>query len=231
MRAIKRLALAVVAVAALVVGGTYVYLNVIQDDPPAKLTLESDSEASTTSAPGRTADPAELTGTWKAGPGSQAGYRAKEILFGQSTTAVGRTSDVDGELVLDGTTVSSAKVVVDMTTVRSDHSRRDSEFQGRIMDTSSFPTSTFELTEPIDLGSVPAEGRTVTRQATGRLTLHGTTKEVTTDVTAVRQSGAIRVQGSIPIAFDEWGIPSPSFGPAQVEDHGELEFLVAFTKA
>jgi polyisoprenoid-binding protein YceI len=226
---LKKLLLLVVAVVVLVVGGTYVYIHFIQDDAPAKLTLEADP--STTTGGSGTSDPAELSGTWKAGTGSTAGYRAKEVLFGQSTEAVGRTTDVTGELVIDGTTVSTAKVVVDMTTVTSDQGNRDGQFQGRIMDTATYPTSTFELTKPIELGEVPAEGQTVTRSATGKLTLHGTTKEVTVDLTAKRSGGTIQVQGSIPITFDEWDIPAPSFGPAQVEDHGELEFLVAFTKA
>jgi len=223
---LKKLVLALVAVAVLVVGGTYVYIHFIQDDAPPKLTLEADSTTTT----GGSTDTSDLSGTWTAGTGSTAGYRAKEVLFGQSTTAVGRTTDVTGELVIDDTTVSSAKVTVDMTTVTSDQGNRDRQFQGRIMDTATFPTSTFELTEPIDLGAIPGEGQTVTKAAKGKLTLHGTTKEVIVDLTAKRSGGAIQVQGSIPITFDDWGIPAPSFGPAQVEDHGELEFLVSFTK-
>jgi len=226
---LKKLLIAVVAVVVLVVGGTYVYIHFIQDDAPPKLTLEADS--STTTSDSGSTDASDPSGTWKAGTGSTAGYRAKEVLFGQGTTAVGRTTDVTGEMVIDDTTVSSAKITVDMTTVTSDQGNRDRQFQGRIMDTATYPTSTFELTEPIDLGSIPGEGETVTKSAKGKLTLHGTTKDVTVDLTAKRTGSTIQVQGSIPITFDEWGIPAPSFGPAQVEDHGELEFLVAFTKA
>ena len=40
----------------------------------------------------------------------------------------------------------------------SDEQRRDSQFQGRIMDTATYPTATFELTEPITLDSLPANG-------------------------------------------------------------------------
>jgi polyisoprenoid-binding protein YceI len=171
-----------------------------------------------------------VSGTWKAGSGSQAGYRVKEILFGQSNTAVGRTDKVTGALVVDGTTVSSAKVTVDLTTVTSDQDRRDSQFQGRIMDTASYPTATFELTKPVELGTLPAAGATVTKQAAGKLTLHGTTKAVTVDLTARRSGATIEVQGSIPVVFAEWNIPNPSFATIKTEDHGELEFLVVFTR-
>ena len=30
--------------------------------------------------------------------------------------------------------------------------------------------------------------------------------------------------------FDDYGIPAPSFGPAQVEDHGEMVFLINFNQ-
>ena len=98
------------------------------------------------------------------------------------------------------------------------------------MDTSKFPTSTFTLTQPIELGSVPAEGQTVTASATGDLTLHGTTKSVTFDVQAQLKDGKIEVNGTIPIVFADYGIPNPSFGPASTEDNGVLEFLLVFTK-
>jgi polyisoprenoid-binding protein YceI len=117
-----------------------------------------------------------------------------------------------------------------MTTVKSDSGNRDHQFQGRIMDTSKFPTSTFALTQPIDLGSVPAEGQTVTASATGDLTLHGATKPVTFDVQAQLKDGKIEVNGAIPIVFADYGIPNPSFGPASTDDKGVLEFLLVFTK-
>ena len=47
-----------------------------------------------------------------------------------------------------------------------------------------FPTATFVLTEPIELGAVPADGEEVTATATGDLTLHGVTREVTIDLVA-----------------------------------------------
>ena len=54
---------------------------------------------------------------------------------------------------------------------------------------------------------------------------------MTVNVTAKRSGGTIAVQGTIPVVFADYGIPSPSFGPAEVEDHGEIEFLVTFTKS
>src|SRR5207247_1727924 len=99
------------------------------------------------------------------------------------------------------------------------------QFNGRIMDTETYPTASFVLSQPIRLGSIPAEGVTGTARATGELTMHGTTKTVTFTVTGRRTGNAIQVSGSIPITFAEWNIPNPSFGPVTTEDHGTLEFL------
>ena len=52
------------------------------------------------------------------------------------------------------------------------------------MDTARFPNSTFKLTKPIALGEEPPEGKIITVDATGDLTLHGVTKTVTTPIKA-----------------------------------------------
>lgn len=213
------------ALAVLVVGGTWVYVNVIQGDPPSRLSLTNDP---TTAATG--GDTATVDGTYAVASGSQVGYRVDEVLFGQDATAVGRTDKVTGSLTIAGSRVTAATFTVDMASVKSDQSRRDNQYRGRIMDVATYPTSTFTLTEPIDLGSVPAEGRTITAKATGDLTLRGVTKRVTFEVKARRTGGRIEANGSIHLVFDEWGIPSPSFGPAEVEDEGELEFLLVFAR-
>jgi polyisoprenoid-binding protein YceI len=225
MRKIHWLIAIPVLLATLAFGGTWVYIHVIAGDPPARLAL---ADSTGTPSAGSTVAAA---GNWTVTSGSQVGYRVGEVLFGQSATAVGRTSKVTGSLALDGATVSAAAFTVDMASVTSDESRRDGQFRNRIMSTGEFPTSTFTLTSPISLGSVPADGTTVTAKATGDLTLRGVTRRVTFEVKARRTGGRIDVNGTIPIVFDDWGIPSPSFGPAQVEDHGELEFLLVFTPA
>ncbi|HZQ77503.1 MAG TPA: YceI family protein [Acidimicrobiia bacterium] len=221
----------------LALGGTWAYINVWKDDAPARLTLEGvvtdnapATTATTTAAGATTGIPASFDGTWLATTGSQAGYRVKEVLFGQSTEAVGRTGNVDGALSLAGTKVESAAISIDLASVQSDEDRRDSQFRGRIMNVTRYPTATFTLTSPIDLGALPADGSTITVPATGDLTLHGTKKPVTVNLTAKRAGGTISVNGAIPVVFADYGIPSPSFGPASVEDHGEIEFLINFAK-
>jgi polyisoprenoid-binding protein YceI len=118
-----------------------------------------------------------------------------------------------------------------MTTVSSDQQRRDNQFNGRIMDTSSYPTATFTLSSPIVLSSIPAVGVQSSTQASGMLTMHGTSKPVTFTVKGQRTSSGIEVTGSIPIVFADWNIPNPSYGPVSTDDHGTLEFLLVLKLA
>jgi polyisoprenoid-binding protein YceI len=117
-----------------------------------------------------------------------------------------------------------------MASVKSDESRRDNQFRGRMMQTASFPTATFTLAQPMQLGSIPGTGERRTVKATGELTLRGVTKTVTVDIAGVYTGSAIQVAGSIPVTFAEWDIPNPSFGPAQTEQEGLLEFAINFTR-
>src|SRR5947208_15495152 len=157
-RTIKLVITGLVAIAILIVGGTYVYIHFIEDDAPDKFSLTSDDSTSTT-ASGASSSSTGVDGTWTASSGSEAGYRVKEVLFGQDNTAVGRTTSVTGTVTIEGTKATAAKITVDLTKVTSDQSRRDAQFQGRVMDTATYPTATFELTEPVDFGSVPADGK------------------------------------------------------------------------
>lgn len=215
-----------------VVVGPWLYINVIRDDPPERLgfddvttTTGAVAEPSTGGEP-----PATLDGTWKVATGSQAGYRAKEILFGQDAEAVGRTEQVTGELRLTGTTITSVEVSVDMASIESPESRRDGQFRGRIMDVATFPTASFSLTEPIDLGDLPPEGEERSYEASGELTLRGVTQTITVDLAAKRTGQTIQVSALIPIDFDDYDIPDASGGPASVGRSGEIELLLVFTR-
>lgn len=212
------------------VGAPFVYIHFVKDDAPPPLRLKSVASAKRGSTSSTAATPADVSGTWRVKSGSKVGYRAKEILFGQSTEAAGRTTGVTGTLTVEGTTVQDAGFTADLTGLRSDSGNRDDQVQGRILDTSQFPNATFELTQPIALGSVPADLHEIKVDATGDLTIHGTTKSVTFQITARRNGDAIETNGRIPITWSDYDIGAPSGGPAQVADSGQMEFLITFTR-
>jgi polyisoprenoid-binding protein YceI len=222
----RTIVIAVVAAVVLVtVVGPFVYINFIKDDPAPRLSLD---DVPTTTTGGSDGAASGIEGTWTVADGSIVGYRIDETLFGQDSEAVGRSEGVTGEVTIDGSAVTEATFEVDMATFESGESRRDSQFENRIMEVGEFPTATFELTDPIELGSVPEEGEEVTATATGELTLHGVTREVTIDLTARLDGATFAVDGTTTVTFSDYGIDDPSGGPASVGDDGELEVLLVF---
>jgi len=229
----KTLIALVVSVLVLVVGGPWVYINLIKDDAPDELSLQSTTDTSgavaTTSTSGSTTTN-EVSGAWTIAQDSVVGYRVKEVLFGQDTEGVGRTSQVTGSLTIAESAVTKAEFTVDMASIESDSGKRDDQFRGRIMDVTTYPTATFTLTTPITLPESAVSGAPLTVEATGDLSLRGTTKSVTFPLEAELTDGAVRVAGTINIVFADWSIPKPGFGGITTEDNGDLEFLLTFTR-
>ena len=218
---------AVAAALLVTVVGPFAYINLIRDDPPERLSLD-DRPSSTGATTGGTAAAAGIEGTWSVAEGSVVGYRIQEVLFGQTAEAVGRSEGVTGSLTIEGTTVTEARFEVDMATFESDESRRDGQFEGRIMEVGLFPTAAFVLGRPIELDGVPADGERVAITATGDLTLHGVTREVTIDLDAELTGATFAVSGRTTLTFTDFGIDDPSGGPASVGEDGDLEVLLVF---
>jgi polyisoprenoid-binding protein YceI len=251
----KKLVIGAVTLAALVLVASFVYAKFINKADPAfgqDNVLEKLNATTTTATTATTtiADPSVTTpvtdgvtttvadngaagvdGTWAIAADSEVGYRVDESINGFATTANGRTNAVTGSIAIAGTTAQTGDFTVDMTTFKSDESRRDGQFNGRIMAVDQFPTATFVLTAPIDFGKIPADGETISTTASGDLTLHGTTKPVTFDLQATFKNNRIGVLGKIPVVFADYGIPNPSRATIATEDHGLLEFVLIFDKS
>jgi polyisoprenoid-binding protein YceI len=225
------LVIGIAAAAFAMVGGPFIYIHFIEGKAPAPLALAEATPSATPSTGGTTTSTGSRNGTWNVTDGSVVGYRVNEVLFGQSHTAVGRTSSITGSMTVVGTKITQASFTVDMTTVTSDQSRRDEQFNGRIMETGTYPTATFTLTQGIDLGSSPTQGAKHTFQATGDLTIHDVTRTVTFQVSGQYSGSAAQIAGSIPITFADYNIGNPSFGPVTKQDHGVLEFALSFAHA
>lgn len=227
---VRKVLIAVVALVVAVVGVPWVYINVVKDDAPDALTLEPVATTlDVTTTVVQSSAPA-LDGVWNVQSDSVVGYRVKEILFGQSTEGVGRTNAVTGSLTIASDEVTEARFDVDMTTLVSDSDRRDRQVNGRILDTSSYPTATFVLGAPISLTPEALGGGDLVVDAPGSLTLRGVTKDVTVALIARITDGVIEVSGSLEIVFADWSIPDPSISAISVEDRGLLEFLLRFSR-
>ena len=194
----------------------------------------SGASAGAGGSPGQT-----LEGVWTtdpsasstSGPATFVGYRVREELANiGATEAVGRTSDVTGSLTIEGTTVTEGEFKADLRTLQSDNGNRDRQLSRQALETATYPEASFTLTEPIELGTEPAEGQVVEVTATGDLTLHGVTKSVQIALQARREGDTIAVAGSLPIAFADFGIQKPqAVVVLSVEDGATVELLMHFT--
>jgi polyisoprenoid-binding protein YceI len=163
---------------------------------------------------------------------SWVGYRVDETLAGnRANTAVGRTPDVSGTLVLSGTRITTVEVNANLQTLKSDDGRRDGQLQRQAIQTSQFPEATFKLMAPVELGTLPTDGQTITATATGELTLHGVARTVEVPIEARLSGDVVTVAGSIAIQFADYGIERPtSFVVLSIEDHGVMEFQLHFRR-
>jgi polyisoprenoid-binding protein YceI len=218
----------VVVVVVLLVGGPFVYIHLIEGPAPDKLSLPPNRTGSVTTPPPSSST---VSGVWNVGAGSTVGYRVQEVLVGQHSTAVGRTTRVSGSISISGTSVVKGSFTVDMSSVKSDQSERNDQFDGRIMDVSAYPLAKFVLTNPIALDAIPAGGTSRRYSAIGDLTMHGVTKSVTFTVSAERRGATIYVLADIPIVFADWNISNPSVGGfVTTQSTGTLEVLLDLTR-
>jgi polyisoprenoid-binding protein YceI len=240
-------------VLALVVAGVFWFLR---DDAPDEVNLDdAAAQVSTTTGAVDTGDTGSdegssttevaadgIEGEWtvdtetgefdyESATGSFVGFRIDEELAGVGATeAVGRTGDVSGGITIEGTTVTAGSFEVDMTTITTNESRRDDRVQGALA-TDQFPTATFELTGPIELGAGAAAGETVTATAVGDLTIKGTTQSIEMPIEARLVEGTVVLVGSTEITFADFGVEVPSAPVVlSVADVGTLELQLLLVR-
>ena len=212
----------VATVLVLVVGGAFAVFALRGSDAPPPPTL-SDEE------PAATATPATDTASWVVAQGEETfvGYRVREEFASIGVAdAVGRTGEVGGGVNVEGDRIAGAVLEADMSTLRSDESRRDDALRTRGIETDRFPDAQFQLLEPVDLTRRNQRVR-------GELTLHGETQPIAVKVSAQRLGGdTIELAGEAPIAFADFQIEPPSVaGVVTVEDEGTLEFKLRLRPA
>ena len=250
---------AIVVLAALVAGWmgfSYLFLRpeapaavgLTDPTPSASATASTEASADPTADP--TAAPSDdgaappasgLDGTWTVDPSvgsfsdfssSFVGYRVEEELANiGAATAVGRTPDVTGTVTFSGTTVTAVDMTADLSTLQSDSNQRDGQLRRQALETGTYPTAAFTLTEPIELGAVPADGEVVSATATGDLTIHGQTRSVQIPIEAKLSGDVVTVTGSLEIVFADYGISQPnSFMVLSIDDRGIMEFQLQLTR-
>lgn len=217
-----------VAVMALTAGAFYWMLS---GTSAAPLALQAKTSVS------RAVPAASLNGVWKVVPGpadqaTTAGYRVKEKVAGglASDTATGRTGAVTGSVTVVGNRVTAATFTVNMTTLKSDKSLRDSVLKTVAIQTSKYRTAGFTLTSPIALPAF-APGKIYRLNAHGTLTLHGVSKAVAVSLQCAQTDTGFVVLADMPITMSDYAIKAPSIGGVvSVEHHGSFELRANLAK-
>jgi polyisoprenoid-binding protein YceI len=210
----------------IVAGAAGVYWFMLRDSAAAPLALQTQTSLS------RAVSATAVNGQWTvvAGPNGQpttAGYRVKERVFGVGAdTATGRTHDVTGSVTVADQRVTAARFTVDMSSLKSNKSLRDSVLKTAAIETDKYPTATFTLSGPVALHDV-TPGRIYKVDARGRLQLHGVSNSVSVALRYERTKTGVVVLADMPIVMADYGIKAPSVaGAVSVDNHGSLELLV-----
>jgi polyisoprenoid-binding protein YceI len=216
-------------------GSSTIDTAVTTDSSPTQATAEQPAaeDSATNGVAGTwTVDSSVGEFSYEDSTGTFVGFRVDEELSGiGSTTAVGRTPEITGTLVVAGTTVTAVTIEADMTAITTDESRRDDKVQDAL-DTGQFPTATFELTQPIELGDAAASGAPVSVEASGELTIHGVTTPVSIPLEAQLVGDHVVVVGSLDIVFADYGVSVPSAPVVlSAEDEGVVELQLFFSRA
>jgi polyisoprenoid-binding protein YceI len=222
-----------VAVALLAVGGGVAAVLLSSHHAPPRLALGSPTPAAASGG---------LTGTWKVGAGSEAGYRVREQLINQPspTEAVARTSQVTGGLTVTGSgsqlLASGVHFSVDLASLKSQDRyatyqvyQRDFFIRTVYLQTDQYPAAEFAA-ESVSLPP-GIESGAVTVTASGSLTVHGATRSVTTQLQAQRSGNAIQLAGSIDVDMRDYNIEVPSIAFTKAEPAVVIEYLLVLVRA
>lgn len=219
----KKLAIGGIGIIALLVGAAVVFF-LARPSAPDAFELETTAEDETNET--ESAEPVDIEGAWTIADGSEAGYRVVEDFIGgiQDFEAVGRGSDIEGSITIEGSSITEASFEIEIATLDSRDANRNMSFQN-IMNVDEYPTATFVLTEPIELGETPAPNSPVSTTATGDLTLRGVTNNTPVTIDAQLTGGQIEIVGSIEVLFSDYNIDNPSVERIiAVRDDGLVEF-------
>ena len=168
---------------------------------------------------------------------SKATFRVREQLVGINflSDAVGTTGAVNGQLALqpDGRIVSEAsRITVDVRTLVTDNQQRDMFIKSDTMQVQQFPLATFV---PVTMQGVPsplpASGE-FTFTLTGRMTVHGVTKDQTWQITARRDGTRLTGTATTTFKFGDYGMQQPRVPLVlSVVDEIRLEIALVATQA
>lgn len=153
---------------------------------------------------------------------SQASYIAEEEFFNDAVgmlgkalglaNAVGVTNAVEGEFTVSPSLppqVLSGQFQVDISTLKSDESRRDNRIRERWLESSRYPIAAFVPTGIQDFPAAAAEGQPFSFKLAGDMTIREVTKPVVFDVIATLQGDTLGGTAQTQLLMSDFGFQPP----------------------
>ncbi|MDO5511164.1 YceI family protein [Corynebacterium sp.] len=158
------------------------------------------------------------------------GFTFFELLPSDRRETSGSTQAVEGWATIEQGTVRAGEIIVDMDTVSTDNERRDINVRRKIFHTDEFPTATFTITEPADVSDVPADGTPGKVTLNGDMEIRGETRPLSHEFDILRDGDRVVLSGDVLIDRNEYGVESPEFVAAKIDDTGELNIRILLEK-
>jgi len=146
--------------------------------------------------------------------GNEARYRVREQLagFDLPKDAVGATKDIKGRIVIgaDGKVAKeSSKLIIELSTLKSDQARRDNFLRRSTLETSKYPRAELVPVALEGLLMPIAPGSSQTFSVRGDLTVHGATRPTTWQVTARGEGNGVVGTATTAFTFKDFGLEQP----------------------
>ena len=184
-----------------------------------------------------------LAGKWVVTTGSSAGYRATEQFVGVTgpNQAVADSTAVTGGMTITdsgGQEVAQQLVVnVDLTQLHSTDAgasrgglQRDGFVRSNWLQSDQFPTGTYKV-DSITIPAATAQGGQQQLATHGKLTIHGTTRDVDIAMAGQVTGNKIEVVGSVAIDMTDYGVTPPNLNFTSVQPRVTIAFHVFFARA
>lgn len=164
--------------------------------------------------------PAPSSHTYRILPArSQAQYAVEEEFFGQAIafiTAVGSTSDIEGEVTMtfEGNTVTLGdnSFTVDLSTLTSDRPRRDKAIREEWLESAKYPTATFVASGIAGLPADAAPGKPIAFDVEGDLTIRDITHPQRWAMTAQLDGDLLSGTATTYLLMRNFGFEPPDIG-------------------
>ena len=166
-----------------------------------------------------------------------ASYSVYENLIFQNkpnNDAIGTTHSVSGSFKIRSSAsplVAGMNIQVDLRTLQSDASRRDSYIQQNSLQTDTYPYATFVSVSTQGLPASYTDGQTIHFQLTGNLTMHGKTNKEVFDVQGKVVGNTISGTATSTIYMTDFGIQPPNLANIAIAQNKVVITLTFAAKA